>query len=77
MTAPPAGSTDELPRWSGDGQSLLFVRGDFTNRDANATGSLYAVHLDGRVSGPIVRLGATGNYYGPYSWAWGTDWHSR
>jgi WD40 repeat protein len=77
LTRPPERATDELPRWSRDGRFLLFVRSGFTNRNANSTGSLHAVRLDGTVVGPIVRLGQTGNYYGHYGWAEQTDWYTN
>ena len=73
LTTPPSGRSDELPRWTSDGRGLLFVRSGPTRDDALARGLLYLVRLDGRLAGPLVDLGATGNYYGYYGWHDQTD----
>ena len=73
LTAPPPGRSDELPRWTSDGRGIFFVRSGPTTRDATAGGLLYVVTLDGRLAGPLVRLGTTGNSYGRYGWAEQTD----
>lgn len=74
LTEPPPGRSDELPRWSADGRSLLFLRSGPTAPRAEAEGSLYLVRLDGALLGPIAELGPTDNYYGHYDWARQTDW---
>jgi hypothetical protein len=70
LTTPPAGATDELPRWSIDNR-ILFIR---TRRGA---GALYLVTTGGETSGPLARVGAAQNYYGHYSWSEQTDWWRR
>jgi dipeptidyl aminopeptidase/acylaminoacyl peptidase len=74
LTAPPAGRTDEVPRWSADGRAVLFVRSGPTAGNATARGFLYVVRPGAAPLGPIVDLGRTGNYYGQYGWAGQTDW---
>ncbi len=71
LTEPPRGMTDESPRWSRDGHSVLFVR---TRSKTPFRGSLYLVRLDGSLAGPIAQLGTSPPYYGDYGWAVGTDW---
>lgn len=73
LTAPPRGLSDELPRWSGNGRAILFVRSGPTRGDTTARGSLYLVRLEGRPAVRIADLGATGNYYGRYGWFEQTD----
>jgi hypothetical protein len=73
LTSPPRGSSDELPRWSGDGRSLLFVRSGPTRPNATASGALYLRRLTGGLVGPIAQLGSTSNYYGHYGWGTQTD----
>jgi WD40 repeat protein len=68
LTTPPAGLTDERPRWSADGRAILFVRSGPTAPNAMAAGRLYLVRLDGSLVGPIASLGRTLNYYGQYGW---------
>lgn len=67
---PPAGYSDETPRFTASGRFVLFVRSGPTDRNANAAGRLYAVEAGGthRVFGPIADLGSGGNYYGRYGW---------
>jgi hypothetical protein len=69
LTTPPAGMTDEVPRWSSDGRAIIFVRTGPTAANVTAAGKLFVVRLDGSVAGPIANLGRTGNYYGHYGWA--------
>jgi hypothetical protein len=74
QTDPPAGQTDELPMWSGDGRWILFVR----TRPGGiaATGTLYALDpFGGNIVGPIASIGRASNYYGSYSWPLQLDWH--
>jgi hypothetical protein len=61
LTAPPAGDADESPRFSRDGRVLAFVR------SRKGVGSLYALR-DGRLVGPVVRLGSSIGYYGHQDW---------
>jgi hypothetical protein len=74
QTDPPAGETDELPMWSGDGRWILFVR--TKPGRISASGALYALDpFGGNLVGPIADIGTTGNYYGSYSWPFQLDWH--
>ena len=74
QTNPPAGETDELPMWSGDGRWILFVR--TKPGGISAGGSLYAIDpFGGNLLGPIASIGRTSNYYGSYSWPFQLDWH--
>jgi hypothetical protein len=74
QTDPPAGQTDELPMWSGDGRWILFVR--TKPGGIAARGTLYALDpFGGNLVGPIAPIGSTGNYYGAYSWPYQLDWH--
>lgn len=67
-TRPPAGTTDELPMWSGDRRFVVFVR--TTPGGVGGRGSLFAYDVVHRaVVGPIAHVGATNNYYGSYGWA--------
>ncbi len=75
LTSPPAGVTDELPRWAGDGRSILFVRTTPVGSFLTARGSLHVVRRDGTLVGPIADLGTTRNYYGQYGWADQADWY--
>jgi len=73
QTNPPAGATDELPMWSGDGRWILFVR--TRPGGISAGGSLYAIDpFGGNLVGPIANIGRTANYYGSYSWPFQLDW---
>ena len=69
LTRPPAGASDELPRWTTDGRGVFFVRTRQVGRTLHARGKLHLARLDGSVSGPLADLGTTGNYYGQYGWA--------
>lgn len=72
LTAPPSGSTDELPRWSRNGRVLFFIRSGGVSRSATARGTLFVLGVtDRRVVGPLLELGPTWNYYGHYDWS---DW---
>jgi hypothetical protein len=75
----PKGETDELSMWSRDSRWLLFVRTTFhpsPQAAPHATGALYALDpFGGNLVGPIANVGATGNYYGAYSWDYQIDWH--
>jgi hypothetical protein len=74
QTDPPAGETDELPMWSGDGRWILFIR--TKPGGISAGGSLYAIDpFGGNLVGPIENMGRTDNYYGSYSWPFQLDWH--
>jgi len=64
LTNPPAGYSDEAPKWSADGHAVVFVR-----TRADGRGALYTVTTAGRLSGPIADLGTTTNYYGHYGWS--------
>jgi hypothetical protein len=75
ITFPPAGRSDEAPRWSRDGHYVLFVRSGPTRDDATALGSIYLTPAGGgKAIGPFARLGRTGNYYGHYGWPDLLDW---
>jgi hypothetical protein len=69
LTVPPAGATDESPRWSRDGRSLLFVR------TRHFFGHLYLVRRNGALTGPIARVGWNPPYYGTYGWGDQLDWY--
>ena len=77
LTTPAARTqSDELPMWSADGRSIVFVRTGPTNRSAAARGSLYLMRpFGGNLIGPIAAVGTTGNYYGHYGWYWQLDWY--
>ncbi|MDX6424756.1 MAG: hypothetical protein QOD52_161 [Gaiellaceae bacterium] len=64
LDAPPAGWADEAPRWSRDGRSLLFVR------ERKGYGRVMLLR-DGRVFGPIAKLGFASGYYGRHDWQLG------
>lgn len=71
---PPAGETDELPMWSGDGRWLLFIR--TKPGGIGGKGALYALDpFGGNTIGPIASIGSATNYYGSYSWPLLLDWH--
>jgi hypothetical protein len=61
LDAPPAGFADEQPAWSPDGNSLAFVR------ERNGYGRLM-IMLQGKVLGPVARLGYQLGYYGHHDW---------
>jgi hypothetical protein len=61
LDQPPPGFADESPRWSGDGQALLFVR------ERKGRGQL-TLWRGGRVTGPIASLGYSLGYYGHHDW---------
>jgi dipeptidyl aminopeptidase/acylaminoacyl peptidase len=67
--------TYELPRWSRDSHTLLFVRSGPTNANANARGALFTLRIGAAPVGPIADLGTSGNYYGHYAWADQLDWY--
>jgi dipeptidyl aminopeptidase/acylaminoacyl peptidase len=64
LDAPPSGWADESPWWSRDGRSLLFVR------ERKGYGRVMLLR-DGRVFGPIARLGFGLGYYGHHDWQLG------
>jgi hypothetical protein len=64
LDAPPAGWADEAPHWSRDGRSLLFVR------ERKGYGRVMLLR-DGRVFGPIAKLGFAIGYYGHHDWQLG------
>jgi len=68
LTTPPMGSTDESPRWSRDGRTILF------DRTRKLRGSLM-LRRGGRVVGPIAPLGRELGYYGHHDWWDAADWH--
>jgi hypothetical protein len=61
LDAPPPGWADESPRWSRDGRSLLFVR------ERKGYGRVMLLR-DGRLFGPIAKLGFSLGYYGHHDW---------
>jgi hypothetical protein len=61
LTSPPAGSSDDSPRFSPDGRTLYFVR------SKQGHGSLYALR-GSRVIGPILSLGYQLGFYGHRNW---------
>jgi hypothetical protein len=63
LTSPPAGYSDESPRFSRDGRTLFFVR------SRKGVGELYALR-GGRVLGPLASLGFRLGYYGHTDWAY-------
>jgi Tol biopolymer transport system component len=73
-------TTDESPRVSADGRTILFVRTS-EPRGRPPTGRLFALRnghrgwRHARLFGPIVRLHGGGNYYGHYAWAYTVDWY--
>lgn len=72
-TAPDVATSDEAPRFSRDGEVVLFWR-----TRADGRGALYGVRVDtGRIYGPLAHGGPTGNYYGRYSWHDASDWSPR
>jgi hypothetical protein len=67
LTAPPPGAADESPRFSRNGNALLFVRMHQGN------GYLYALR-NGRTSGPLLFLGNSIGYYGHHDWWQTASW---
>jgi hypothetical protein len=63
LTTPPAGYSDESPRFSRDGRTLFFVR------SRKGVGALYALR-GGRIVGPLASLGFQLGYYGHTEWAY-------
>jgi dipeptidyl aminopeptidase/acylaminoacyl peptidase len=66
---------DEAPRWSGDGDWLLFVERD---RRSAAPGTLMLARLSGTgatVVGPVATLPGEVGYYGHYDWNSVSDWY--
>jgi hypothetical protein len=63
LTSPPAGYSDESPRFSRDGRTLFFVR------SRKGVGALYALR-SARVLGPLSSLGFRLGYYGHTDWAY-------
>lgn len=82
LTSPgPIRVSDELPRISADGRSILFIRGR-SNKNGVQTGELELLSLGSggraRLIGPIAQLGQVGiGYYDYYGWYGQTDWHAR
>jgi hypothetical protein len=69
------GVADEAPRWSMDGQWLLFVERD---RGSDAPGTLMLARLSGTgatVVGPVATLPGEVGYYGHYDWNSVSDWY--
>jgi hypothetical protein len=64
LDAPPAGWADEAPQWSSDGRSLLFVR------ERKGYGRVMLLR-DGRLFGPLAKLGFGPGYYGHHDWQLG------
>jgi hypothetical protein len=64
LDVPPPGWADEAPRWSRDGRSLLFVR------ERKGYGRLMLLR-NGRLFGPIAKLGFGLGYYGYHDWQLG------
>ena len=67
LTSPPAGYADESPRFSRNGDTLLFVR----MRKGN--GYLYALR-QARSAGPLLYLGNSLGYYGHHDWWLSARW---
>ena len=63
LTSPPAGYSDDSPRFSPDGRTLFFVR------SRKGVGALYALH-GGRLLGPLASLGFDLGYYGHHAWTY-------
>ena len=80
LIAPSNSFADDLPRWSADGRSILFVRRTLSRRP---TAALFLANVDPAnggllsIRGPIASLGRAARYdigYGDYAWSEGTDW---
>jgi hypothetical protein len=67
LDEPPRGSADESPRWSRDGNALLFVR------ERQGIGRLLLWRRD-QVTGPFANLGYQLGYYGHHDWWAGATW---
>jgi Tol biopolymer transport system component len=67
LTSPPHGYTDESPRISRDGRTLMFVR------SRKGTGKLYALRAS-KVVGPLLVFGNNTGYYGHHDWWLTADW---
>lgn len=65
VDSPAAGWADEQPTWSPDGNMLAFVR------ERNGYGRLMIMR-QGKVLGPVARLGYQLGYYGHHDW--GLTW---
>jgi hypothetical protein len=61
LTAPSPGYTDESPRYSRDGTTLMFVR------THHGRGTLYALR-NGTIIGPLLSLGYSFGFYGHRDW---------
>jgi dipeptidyl aminopeptidase/acylaminoacyl peptidase len=61
LTSPPPGSTDESPRFSPDGRTLLFVR------SRKGVGALYGLRSR-NLFGPLLSLGYNLGFYGHHDW---------
>jgi Tol biopolymer transport system component len=69
------GISDEFPRWSADGQYLLFVR--HASR-TQARAQLVIARVQGHaahVLGPVAKLSPQLGYYGHDDWAAVSDWY--
>jgi Tol biopolymer transport system component len=80
LVGPSSAPANDLPRWSRDGRSILFIR---RTLNAKPSASLFLASVDPTsgallgVTGPIADLGPVGRYdagYGYYLWSYGTDW---
>lgn len=69
LTSPPAGYADESPRFSGDGNTVMFVR------SRKGVGALYAL-TNGRPLRPLLSLGYSLGYYGHQDWWQTMAWSS-
>jgi hypothetical protein len=67
LTGPPPGFADDSPRWSRDGNSILFVRSH------RGSGKLYAWR-GGRIAGPLASVGYRSGFYGHRDWWQGMTW---
>ncbi len=67
LTSPPSASTDQSPRFSRDGRTILFVRSH------KGAGKLYALR-GGRLLGPLLSLGYGPGYYGHADWWQAAAW---
>jgi hypothetical protein len=79
--SPPAGISDELPRFSPDESFVLFIRSGPAGANGQSPGELYLAPTAGRFTtlplGPFAQLGPTPDYYGHYDWSGALDWRQR
>jgi hypothetical protein len=72
---PPIHISDEDPRISPDGKSVMFVRSG-PLRGERLAGRLYLASIPGtRIVGPLATIGPGSSFYGQTSWHDQVDWH--